>query len=307
VELKAKIKQVAEGMGYRYNTLAKQMKEGLTYNVGVIIPERFTGLTQTQSFYLNMYQSIAKELEKSGYYGILHILNRADEDKLNLPRIYNEKRVDAFIFLGQINKTYIEKLQDVEIPKIFLDFYDEQADIDAVITDNFYGAYEMTNYLIKHGHREIGFVGNLYSTSSIQDRFLGFYKSLLEHKIELNYAYVIKDRNEHGAFIDLELPDKLPSAFVCNCDQVAHHLVNKLKVLGYRIPEDCSIVGFDNDIYATITEPSLTTIEVNIQEMAKQTTKSIVEKIQNNNQSFGRISVKGKLIYRNSVTKVAER
>src|SRR5690606_40555566 len=65
----------------------------------------------------------------------------------------------------------------------------------------------------------------------------------------------------------LELPEEMPTAFVCNCDQVAHHLINKLKLLGYTVPNDFSVVGFDNDIYASITEPGLTTVEVDIQEM----------------------------------------
>ena len=70
----------------------------------------------------------------------------------------------------------------------------------------------------------------------------------------------------------------MPTAFVCNCDQVAHHLINKLKTLGYKVPDDFSVVGFDNDIYASITEPGLTTVEVDIQEMAKTAVKFIQEK-----------------------------
>lgn len=298
-ELKLKIKEVAQEMGYRFNTVARAMKEGLTYNIGVVIPERFTG--PDQSFYLKVYQHIASVLEKSGYYGILNILSSEDEKQLYLPRVYNERRVDGFIFLGQLNKDYIEVIKDMDMPKLFLDFYDEHADVDAVITDNFYGAYEMTNYLISSGHRKIAYVGNLYSTSSIQDRFLGYYKSLLEHHIELTSDFVIKDRDEKGVFIDIDIPTDLPSAFVCNCDQVAHNLTQKLKEQGYQIPDDCSVVGFDNDVFATISDPPLTTMEVDIKEMARTSVRYILEKIKDNNRKFGRVLVKGKIIFRESV------
>lgn len=87
------------------------------------------------------------------------------------PRIYSEQKVDGLIILGQVSKEYIEMMQSVNIPVVFMDFYDEKTDMDAVITDNFYGAYDLTNYLISKGHKEIGYVGNLYATSSIQDRF----------------------------------------------------------------------------------------------------------------------------------------
>lgn len=302
-ELKLQIKALAQEMGYRYNAMAKSMKEGLSYNVGVIIPERFAG-TEQSSFYLNVYKCITKILEKQGYYGIIHILSHSDEKLLKLPRIYNENKVDGFIILGQVNKQYIEKIQQVEIPKVFLDFYDEHAEIDSVTTDNFYAAYELTNYLFRNGHEEIAYVGNLYSTSSIQDRYLGYYKSLLEHGRLLKQEHIINDRDEDGAYIDIELPETLPTAFVCNCDQVAHNLVQKLKEVGYKIPHDCSVVGFDNDIYATITDPALTTVEVDIEQMAINAVNLVLEKINDQSTTFGRILVKGKIIYRNSVNKI---
>lgn len=298
-ELKEKIKQLADEMGYRYNTLAKSMKDGRSYNVCVIIPERFTGMAQ--SFYLKVYQSIAQILEEKSYYGIIHILPKEDEEQLKLPRIYHERRVDGFIMLGQPSKGYIDLMQSVEMPLVFLDFYDENNHVDAVITDNFYGAYDITNYLIQQGHRDIAYVGNLFSTSSIQDRFLGYYKSLLEHKIHLRQEYIISDRDDEGVFIDFELPEKLPTAFVCNCDQVAHLLMERLQRDGYRIPEDFSVVGFDNDIYATLTKPELTTVEVDIDEMAKTAVKFICEKMEKSEVMFGRVAVKGKIIYRDSV------
>lgn len=301
-ELKEKIKTLADEMGYRYNTMAKSMKDGRSYNVCVIIPERYTGMTQ--SFYLKIYQSIAQILEESGYYGIIHILPGDDEEKLKLPRIYHERRVDGFIMLGQPSKEYNQLIQSVDMPLVFLDFYDEHDDVDAVITDNFYGAYELTNYLIKQGHRDIAYVGNLFSTSSIQDRFLGYYKSLLEHKIHLKQEYVISDRDDRGEYIEFDFPDQLPTAFVCNCDQVAHLLIDRLQKNGYKVPDDFSVVGFDNDIYATLSSPSLTTVEVDIEEMAKTAVKFICEKMDNPSAEFGRIAIKGKIIFRESVRKV---
>lgn len=301
-DLKLKIKNLAMELGYRFNTAAKSMKDGQSYNIGVVIPERFTELAQ--SFYLRIYQHISKELEKCGYYSILHILTNEDEEQLALPRVYYEKKVDGFIILGQVSKSYIETIQSMNLPKLFLDFYDEHAEIDSIVTDNFYGAYELTNYLIKQGHRQIAYVGNLYSTSSIQDRFLGYYKSLLEHRIPLQDHWIINDRDEKGLLIDIELPEILATAYVCNCDRVAHELIRKLKSLGYSVPGDYSVVGFDNDVYATLSEPPLTTVEVNVTMMAQTAVNSIMEIISNPNRQMGRVLVQGQIIYRDSVRKV---
>jgi len=299
-KLKDKIKRLADEMGYRYNTMAKSMKNGMSYNVGIIIPERFSGGI-SQSFYFRAYQKITTVLERYGYYGIMNILSNKDEEALTLPKIYQEKKVDGFIFLGQLTSDYINVVKGIDIPIVFLDFYDEDDEVDSVITDNFSGAYDITNYLLSKGHREIGYIGNLHSTSSIQDRFLGYYKSLLKHHIDVRPEFIIKDRDEKGKFIDFNLPEELPTAFVCNCDQVAHELVLRLNDLGYHVPDDFSVVGFDDDIYATITNPQLTTVGVNIDEMVKRAVRLIVRKLQGKNKPYGRLSVKGNIVKRNSV------
>lgn len=301
-ELKEKIKQIAEEMGYRYNTAAKSMKDGLSYNIGVMIPERFTGTNH--SFYFRIYQYIAKILEQDGYYGIMTTLGEQEESLLTLPKLYYEQKIDGLIILGQISKPYIEAMQEMELPKIFLDFYDEHVEMDAVVTDNFYGAYELTNLLIREGHRDIAYVGTLHSTSSIQDRFLGYYKSLLEHRLDLQQQWILDDRDENGSYIEIELPEQMPSAFVCNCDQVAHHLITKLQDLGYKVPQDYSVTGFDNDIYATLTRPPLTTVEVDIERMAKLAVQSILKKVSNPYYTFGRALVPGRVVERESVSLV---
>lgn len=298
-ELKEKIKELAVQMGYRYNAVAKSMKEGLSYNVGIIVPERFIG--RQQSFYLTFQTHISQALESFGYYGILQILSPEDEEKLVLPRFYSEKRVDGMIVLGQINKPYIETLQNTSTPIVFLDFYDEHSNIDSVITDSFYAAYELTNYLIKNGHKEIAFVGNIYATSSIQDRFLGYYKSLIEHHLPLNNDYIINDRNEQGEFIDIAIPEKLPTAFVCNNDEIAHNLIIKLKGIGIDVPGIVSVAGFDDDIFASISTPKITTVQVDMAEMSRVAVKVLINKISKSTREYGRLLVKAKLVIRDSV------
>lgn len=302
VELKEKIKNLAAAMGYRYNAVAKSMKEGLTYNIGIIVPERFIG--RQQSFYLNFHTHISNALEKFGYYGILQILSPEDEEGTVLPRFYSEKRVDGIVVLGQIDKPYVETLHNADIPIVFLDFYDEHSNIASVVTDSFYAAYELTNYLIKHGHRDIAYVGSIHATSSIQDRFLGYYKSLLEHRIPLNESYIIDDRDEQGDFIEIQLPEKMPTAFVCNNDEIAYNLINKLQLLGYKVPDDISVSGFDNDIYATLSNPGITTVQVDMDEMSRLAVKIIINKINGESRDYGRLLVKGKLVIRESVGKV---
>ena len=297
-ELRDRIKKLADEMGYRYNMVAKSMRDGYSYNIGVVVADHFIG---EQSFYFNFFKHILKLLEKHNYCGILQILSSEEEKNLILPKLYYDKKIDGLIILGQVSKPYIETLENIDIPLVFLDFYDEHSKIDSVVVDNFYGAYEITNYLINCGHRNIAFVGNIYATSSIQDRFLGYYKSLLEHREKLREEYIICDRDENGKYIELILPETMPSAFVCNCDEVARILITKLEKMGYSVPEHFSVVGFDNDIYATISQPQLTTVEVDVEEMARTAIKFILSNIRKENKKYGRELIRGKIVFRNSV------
>ncbi len=196
----------------------------------------------------------------------------------------------------------MEKILESHIPVVFLDFYSSRSDVETVLSDNFFGSYTITNHLIENGHKRIGFVGNITATSSIQDRFLGYYKSLLEHGLPLRDDWIINDRDEDGlSYKTIRLPDEMPTAFVCNCDRIAYQLINQLKVMGYHVPDDISIVGYDNHIYSTISNPRITTMDVNSYRMTTEAVEIMVKKIRDNSYHCGRILVTGKLLERDSV------
>lgn len=299
-EVRNRIKQKAEEMGYRYHSLAKGMKEGVSYNVGVVVAERFFS---DNAFYSNLYQRLVIELGKANYSCILEILSYEDEKLDVLPKMVSGNKIDGLIVLGQLKKHYINVLKQEDIPYIFLDFYDEHFAIDSVVSDSVYGTYILTNYLLENGHQRIGFVGDVTATSSILDRYLGYYKALLQQGIPLKEEWVIKDRDENGKFIRLELPDEMPEAFVCNCDEIAYRLIEQLKESGYRVPEDVSVVGFDDYIYASLCSPQLTTFRISQEMMAETAVDALARKMRDSSYHAGRKVISGNIIIRDSVQK----
>ena len=292
------VRQTAEEMGYRYNFLGKSMKEGMNYNIGVIVAEQFM---HENAFYAKMYQAILKDLQAFHFFGMLEVVSEAEERQCLLPHILQNSKVDGLIILGQMNSTYIEKLSAAELPFIFLDFTEDHFKVDTIVSDSFYGAYEITSYLVECGHTKIGFVGNINATTSIMDRYIGYYKSLKQNKLELREDWLLGDRDDRGKFTEIILPKELPTAFVCNCDEVAFHFIKRLKQSGYRVPEDISVVGFDNYIYATLSEPSITTVEVNVEAMAEAAVNSIMKRIKYPTEDYGRKVISGRIVYRDSV------
>lgn len=297
--LRKKIKDTAEEMGYRCNIIAKGMKEGITYNIGVIVAQRY--MDAGNSFYFAMYNNIVKHLGQHNYYAILEIIPKSSEKNLVLPNMILDKRVDAIIVLGQMEENYISIISKKEMPTIFLDFYDRNFDMDSVIGDNIYGAYTITNYLIDKGHKDIGYVGNIYSNRSILDRYLGYTKTLIENNIEVNKEWIINDRDSNGRFYEFDLPKKLPTAFVCNCDETAYYFIRFLEKKDIKVPDDISIVGFDNYIHAKICKPGITTIQVDTDKMSKEVVYNILNKINDRSYRFGKKVVSGTIVIRDSV------
>lgn len=304
-ELRERIKQKATEMGYRVHAGSHGAKDGLTYNIGIIVAKHF--ISDASSFYWIVYRYIVELLQKQNYYGMLEVVNdRGNSGGMDeIPNSVLDKKVDGLIVLGQFSDEFIGRLMQHELPTVFLDFYGSREDTDAVLSDSFYGSYLLTSHLIENGHRRIGFLGSISSTSSIQDRYLGYYKALLENRIPLRQDWVISDRsNESDIFPEFTLPADMPTAFVCNCDETAYKLVNQLKNAGYSVPEDISVVGYDNHIYSTICNPRLTTIDVNSRIMSAEAVDIILHKIRDGNYRRGRTLVTGKLVRRESVKRL---
>ena len=298
-QLRQRIKQKANDMGYRFSYPSKDSSEP-THNICVLVAKRF--ISDASAFYWGVYRCIVELLQKQSYYGIMEVVSDNDERGSVVPSSVAEKRVDGVIVLGQFADSYVERMLGQDIPVVFLDFYSSRSDVETVLSDNFFGAYTLTNHLIDKGHRRIGFVGTITATSSIQDRYMGYYKSLLEHGIALRDDWVIGDRDSNGInYKVLNLPDEMPTAFVCNCDWTAYQLVGQLKAIGYRVPEDISVVGYDNHIYSTISTPRITTMDVNSSRMSNEAVEIMVRKIRDSNYRCGRILVTGNLVERDSV------
>ena len=297
-EVRAQIKQKAEEMGYRYNSIAKSMKEGLSNNIGVLVSERFFS---DNAFYSDLYQKVVREFGKLNYSCILEILSREDEKSCVMPNMIVNNKVDGLVIIGQMKSKYINKLLEIGIPYIFMDFYDEHNAVDSVVSDSVYGSYLLTDYLIKKGHRKIGFVGDIYATSSILDRYIGYYKALVQNHLEINPEWVICDRDDYGDYVYMCDLENMPEAFVCNCDEAAYTFVGQLKEKGYKVPEDVSVVGFDDFIYARLCDPMLTTFKIDLDMMSEEAANAMIKKIQNRDYRIGRKVISGEIIIRDSV------
>lgn len=304
-ELRKRIKEIADEMGYIPISAQKAQKakerKG-TGNIGIIVPERFIG--HNTSFYWAIYQNLVTILQTKDYYALLEIIDGEAEETCCLPKVLQDEKVDGIIVIGQVNNDYSEFIwKNKQVPVMFLDFYDTHMEYDTVISDGFYGMYVLTDYLIKLGHREIGFVGTPLATSSITDRYFGYQKALLENGIEVHKEWIIQDRNLDNVIHKIELPEKLPTAFACNNDFIADVMVKLLEDRGLKVPEDASVVGFDNYLYTNIANAKITTYDVNRYKMAEISAKTLLRKISRKEYVKGVQIVTGHMVIKGTTGK----
>ena len=295
-DMRRKIRETASEMGYEYPHSGRiALPEHM--EIGILIPDQYFG---PESYYARLCKLLIRKLADLGHFGLLEILDPENEKNLALPGLITAKNVSGLILLGEPSKAYSRMIARTGVPVVFLDFYDELAAADAVTGDNTYGTYRLTSHLIRLGHREIGFVGSIKATGSIMDRFLGYCRAMLMNDLPLWEDWILPDRDRTGALVNPVLPEKLPTAFVCNCDMTARMMIALLREKGLRVPEDVSVTGFDDYPPGIGSDVPLSTFRIDTDSMIELAVKTLMDRCAGDKKPFGRLVVGGQPEYRNS-------
>ena len=299
-DLRARILAKAEELGYKKSP-GSNNDDGTSHNIGILIAERSMNANAS---YMSLQQPLITNLTQLNYYGITEIISDETEANLTLPKILKENKVSAFIILGQMSKEYVKVLNDTNKPFLFLAHIYNDLNEGGIITDNLYAGFTLADYLIDQGCKSIGFVGNILFAEIVMDRCLGIAKAMFHRHLGVEQKLLIPDVTDSGEEINLNLPDTMPDAFICNDCRTAYKLIHTLEGKGYSIPNDISVAAFDDGIFADIGIPKLTTYSVNYNTMAQLAAESIVLKLENPNYHIGKKVVHGTVVVRDSVKKI---
>lgn len=301
--MREKVKKLAVEMGYA-DYSQEILENRKSYNIGVILPKYYT--EQHATFYWKIYQEINTKAVEQNCFVLMEIIGEEEENSLELPKLVKEGKVDGLFVLGSMKNSYLRLLKEKQkAPVVYIDFYTECIQEDSVISNSFYGTYQITNYLLERGHKEIAFLGTLFSTKSITDRYLGYEKAMMEAGNPMLEEWIIPDRGEERtSYQELALPEKMPTAFVCNCDLSASTLVRNLQERGYRIPEDISVVGYDDFLYPGLCNVGITSYGVDMEQMAAKGVEVMLEKLDGRAHKCGLHIVEGYIAEKESVAKI---
>ena len=260
-------------------------------------------------YYLEFTSSVIEAASEKGYKVLVNIIHNKSRYEEVKECFYN-KMISAGIFIGENNG-------DKVIKKIIKDGYkvalvdqdiklyeDNNSKCVIVNSDNYNGAYEATKYLINLNHRKIAHIaGDKYKFSSIE-RIKGYKKALQDSNIPINNELIINsefiEEGGYKAAKKLFSENVKPTAIFAGNDKIAIGAMKAIKEMGLRVPEDVSIIGFDNIEECKYTFPSLSTMEIQLTKMAELATNTIIDSIEKNTNIFSYYNIPVKLVERSS-------
>lgn len=282
----------------------------------VIFLEGGSAVTET-SFYSIVLQGIEIKAKEHGYNVLISYFNSNDNWAEQIASI--TKDVSGLIILGtEIEDKHIfaaieNGLGNLHIPLVMVDNATSIIDIDSVVADNLRGAYRAVTYLLKKGHKDVGYLRSTSRIDSFDERQLGYLKARKEYGILDTQKPVIVNVgiSSEQAYYDmchwLESGNLPCSAFFAENDIIAAACIRALKSHGYHIPNDVSIVGFDDMPLCTMVDPPLTTIRIMKEQMGMTAMEILHHRIQQGTHSLNasrigvyRVTISTHLIERNS-------
>lgn len=250
-------------LGYTPNMSARALVSNLSKMVGVIIPftENQNQLLLDNPFYAEVISGIESALRANGYY---MMLSGVGESNAHLDTL-SHWNMDALIVLGVYREGLYEHLRQLNLPTLLIDSYIDDPHFYRLGVDDEQAAYQATRYLIGKGHRAIALVtGVIRADGVVERRHAGYRRALAEAGVPVDPSRVLAGSVtfDWGAQAAEKLvgTSEITAAF-CTADLIAAGLLAGLHRLGKRIPEDISVMGFDNLSISRMVYPALTTVD----------------------------------------------
>jgi DNA-binding LacI/PurR family transcriptional regulator len=264
---------------------------------------------QNQPFFTELFQHIEEQCRSLGY-SILYSSIRHDTFWNDIERLEDNYTSKGIILLGtNLSATEIEAVARQNPNLVIIDTLYEHLHFNFVVMNNVMGAYQAANYLIELGHRRIGYVQSVSRMYNFNARRRGFFECLESYDIPFSSDHLITVQptvtSAQSEFITQwsEIGEP-PTALFCECDYIAISVIKSLLEMGVRVPEDVSVVGFDNIGEASIITPELTTINVAKQQIAMNAVNAIISSTENTQIEHTKVIVDTSVVERRSCLNV---
>ncbi|WP_242847959.1 LacI family DNA-binding transcriptional regulator [Inediibacterium massiliense] len=302
-EIRQKVLQVIEETGYRPNPVARSLVMKKSQLIGVVVPD-------ISNFFIGEILNGIEEVGKMYGYDMILCNTYADvEQEKRYLNFLKSKQVEGIIFMTWKFQNIVDDLEHIDIPMVTINRNTRELEIPSVSIDNFEAAYEMTKYLIENGHKRIALIRNTLDQDAFgYDQYRGYKKALEEYNLPLEEDLIQYGnlKLDHSYEIVKEFIEKgnLPSAIFATSDVMAVGAINCLFDHGYKVPDDISVVGFNDIKLASIYRPKLTTIHQPIYDIGAVAMRMIVKQINGEEVDRKAVTLPHELIERESSKKI---
>lgn len=294
-----KVQKIIDEMNYVPNAIARSLVRQTSKTIGLIMSD------VTNPFFTDVIDGIENILSDHGFTSFMCDTRYSHEKENRYISQMLEKRVDGIIIFS----AYASDTDLIERTKNIIPLVSVQStfsEVDCVNTTDENGAFEAVDYLIRQGHKKIAFLVYDYNNSTISDRLKGYLKAHKLHNIPVNKELVITSKYaaNSGYHMTRQLLDKCPdvTAIFAYNDVIASSAYMAIKERGLKIPEDISIMGYDDIEMASMISPKLTTVSQPFYEIGKNAAELLLKRIkENRGYTPQKIILPTKLVIRDSV------
>jgi LacI family transcriptional regulator len=298
-ETRERVLKAVQRLGFVANRQARSLAGGKSNSIGVLVPDLGTG------YIGEIIRGIDAELSLKGLDLILYTTHRTASKEANYVANLAKGMVDGLLLvLPRSPADYIGTLTHFNFPFVLIDHQGTGRDCPAVGATNWQGAYNATEYLIKLGHKRIGFITGSMDLSCSEDRLDGYRSALRTHHIpdapELIYEGTFFQPDGYaGACALLDIDDP-PTAIFASNDVMALGAMDAVRSHGLRVPEDVSVLGFDDIPQAALVRPTLTTVRQPLEQMGRVATQMLLDMLKNPEKEINRVELPTELMARGS-------
>lgn len=305
-DTKAQILRVANELDYK---TAKQKKgRVLNKKIAIIgIVEMYDVVKQLQDPYYLLLKNI---VEKKAFENNIRLVKLFKSE--NEYELLEDVTLEGIIAIGKFTEQEVNSLSERTSKIVFIDSAPNDELYDSVKVNYKLGVKQGLDYFMELGHKEIGFIGEKYTLGdnkilTIDDRYK-FFCEYMSSKESFNEEYIVNsEMNADGGYkAIIEYIDKkkyMPTAFFTANDAIASGVIRGLKENSIRVPDDVSIIGFNDTIISQYTNPPLTAIRVHIEYLAEVAVELMLEKLKNRSYSK-KVVIPSEFILRNSVKRI---
>ncbi|MHC5227051.1 LacI family DNA-binding transcriptional regulator [Enterococcus sp. LJL99] len=265
--------QTAQELGYSYKSKTTAKENGK-----ILLVATDFALSQI-SFFGEIIESIRKQAMKLDYSFETQTITKKMINEQKLPE--SIEAYTGLIVLSHSDNAYIKKLLDLNLPTVLVDHHDPSLLVDTILSKNTDGTYLAISLLNQNNHKRIGFIGDIHFSPSYLERYRGYQRALTDLGLptEDDIEITAIEESQGALFERLKQVKEMPDAWFCVNSGLAFMLNTYLQSNGYIIPDDCSIICFDDTEFTRMAQPAITNVATDLNYMGELAMETLVERI----------------------------